>query len=174
MATRQTDHDLFDAFVERSRRLINFGEQRRFLFIANARYRINVRIQRRQLVSLPGLQSLRLTSPGDRLGSGRGLSQCWQHELVRIGESGFFSANCAHTNALVEVKTTLTNDAVLERPAFLTTNFKIQIGIVHAALHHRIQCRVQMFFIQTCRFQRAQDHGIDSILFAVAQAHSNY
>ena len=174
VAARQADDDLFNARIEVARRLLDGRQHRDFLLVRNAAGRVGQRVQGRRRVALPGLQRFRLPRPGNGSRGGRGALQGGQHEFVGIGKTGLLAADRTHTDALVETEAALANNAVLDGPAFLPADLEIQVGIVHAAAHHRTQGRVQLALVQADRLQCAGQDCLDSILFVTVQAASSY
>ena len=169
VTARQADHDLLDTRVERSRSALDFTEKRYLLRITDTRCRIRRRIERHRRTAAPCLQRPRLALAGNSPRRRRCLLQRWEHHLIGVGEAGLLPAHGPHADPLVKTETALTNNAVLDGPAFLAADLEIQVGVVNAAAHHGTQRRIQLLFVKTHRLQRARNDRFNGPMLFVTQ-----
>src|SRR5258708_4504527 len=103
----------------------------------------------------PGVAGILAGAARDRPRRIGSLEQSRQQHLVGVGKAGFFTADGAHADALLDAVRALFDNAVLERPGFLARQLEVQIRIVHAAAHERVEYLAQAPLIES---RGRQDH----------------
>ena len=91
---------------------------------------------------------MRAPTARDRPRGMRGLRECGQHDLVRIGKAGFLACQCTHADTLLDAVRAVFHDAIFERPRFIAAQLKIQVRIIDAVTHDTAEDRGKARFIQ--------------------------
>ncbi|MNT44441.1 hypothetical protein D3C72_1809680 [compost metagenome] len=61
------------------------------------------------------------------------LLQSVQGDLIGIGEAGFFAADGAYPDPLVDIVRTILDNAVFNHPGFVVARLEIEISVIEAA-----------------------------------------
>src|SRR5581483_184372 len=143
--------DVHDARIDLAGLAVDALQPRNLVLVGKRGDGIGRQIEAVTRLRVPGADAPITPLHGDRASRARGFLQSGQDDLIGVGEACLLTRERAYTHTLLDARTPVLHDAVLERPGFLARELEVEIGEVDGVREHLAEDAVEAAVIETAR-----------------------